>query len=453
MRVAVVGAGPAGITAATLLRSTGHEVTVFEDHEHAGGRTRTVHFGDGHWLDTGAGWLTDFYPVTMGLLKRLPDLALRPLTIRGGGDLLIDGQLHPSPNSMWRIATSRLIGPVQKVRFFLWMAMLIVRQRANLAIDRRYDDVPAMDALASMGRAPLERVVRPSFEGPFFARLEQMNGTLVRSWLRSLSIGHFAHPDQGMDRPWRDLAGRLDVRYSTRVESVEKTGAAGVTVKVGGENHAFDAVVLAVPAPVAASLLGDAAPETLGEVPYVPHVRAYLARRSQRRVPRTGVHIFPNEVVATVEHGSGGDPAWGQVPPGWEWVLLCAPSSSSERLLGLEDEALLDELFDAAEAATGESIPWRDYEIVHLVRWQHAVPVVDVGYYGRLARIHASAPIALAGDWSDQPCVEGAVRSGFRAAALLDPSIEVPPGAAKATFVPEGTRRAATARAADRATG
>lgn len=434
MRVAVVGAGPAGLTAATLLASAGHEVTVFEAHEHAGGRTRTVHFGEGHWLDTGAGWVTDFYPVTMGLVQRVPELVLKPLTIRGGGDLLIDGRLHPSPNSIWRIATSRLIGPVQKVRFFLWMAILLIRQRANLAIDRRYDDVPAMDALAAMGTAPLERVVRPSFEGPFFARLEQMNGTLVRSWLRSLSIGHFFHPDQGMDRPWRDLAGRLDVRYSTPVESVMKTGAAGVTLKVGGENHAFDAVVLAVPAPVAASLLGDAAPATLHEVPYVPHVRAYLARRSDRKVPRTGLHIFPNEVVATVEHGSGGDPAWGEVPTGWEWVLLCAPSASSARLLELGDEELLDELFDAAHEATGERIAWRDYEIVHLVRWQHAVPVVDVGYYGRLAGLRPSAPIAFAGDWSDQPCVEGAVRSGYRAAALLDPSIEVPAGAATATF-------------------
>lgn len=433
MRIAVVGAGPSGVTTAVLLQSAGHQVTVFEAGEHAGGRTRTVHFGDDHWLDTGAGWLTDFYPVTMGLLEeRDPARRLSPLKLRGGGDLLLDGQLHPSPNSIWRILTSRLIGPVQKVRFFLWMALLVLRQGPDLKIDRRYDAVPAMDALAPMGEAPLERVVRPSFEGPFFARLEQMSGTLVRSWLRSLAIGHFFQPDQGMDRPWRDLAEGLDIEYSTEVTSVVRDGAAGTTVNAGGENRAFDAVVLAVPSPVAARILGAAAPAALSQVPYVPHVRAYLARRSDRKVPRTAVHIFPNDTVATVEHGSGGDPAWGKVPPGWEWVLVCAPSASSERLLELGDDELMDELFDAVEAATGERIAWRDYETRWLVRWSHAVPVVDVGYYARLDGVPQQPPIVFAGDWCDQPCVEGAVRSGYRAAALLDPTIRVPAKAARA---------------------
>lgn len=430
MRIAVVGAGPAGVTSAVLLRSAGHEVIVFEAGESAGGRTRTVHFGPGHWLDTGAGWLTDFYPITMSLLReRDPRRRLTPLKLRGGGDLLIDGELHPSPNSIWRILTSRLIGLVQKVRFFLWMALLVLRQRANLRIDRRYDGVAAMDALRSMGTAPLERIVRPSFEGPFFARLEQMNGTLVRSWLRSLAIGHFFQPDQGMDRPWRDLAETLDIKYSTEVTSVVKDGTAGARLNAGGENQAFDAVVLAVPAPVAARLLGETAPPALGQVPYVPHVRAYVARPSTTKRARDAVHIFPNETVATVEHGSGGDPAWGHVPEGWEWALVCAPSASSGRLLGMGDDELMDELFDAVEAATGERIAWRDYELQHLVRWSHAVPVVDVGYYERLDGVPQAPPIVFAGDWCDQPCVEGAVRSGYRAAALLDTAIAVPPAA------------------------
>ncbi|CAN5556545.1 NAD(P)/FAD-dependent oxidoreductase [soil metagenome] len=430
MKVAIVGAGPAGMTAASALASAGHDVTVFERTEAAGGRTRTVHFGEGHWLDTGAGWLTDFYPTTMGLLRHHGlDDALNPLVLRGGGDLLLDGVRHPSPNSIWRILASRLVNPVNKVRFFLWMALLIVRQRSNLRIDRRYDSVPAMDALRSMGSDALERIVRPSFEGPFFARLEQMNGTLVRSWLRSLSIGGFFQPDQGMDRPWRRLADTLDVRYSTEVARVGTDGAARTWIESGGETLEFDAVVLAVPAPVAARLLGESAPDALGSVPYVPHVRAYVARPTAGTVERTAVHIFPNDTVATVERGMGGQPAWGRVPVGWEWTLICAPSASSQHLIELDHDALLDRLFDTAAELTGERIEWREHEVVHLVRWSHAVPVVDVDYYHRLDSIPRSAPIALAGDWCDQPCVEGAVRSGYRAAALIDPGVTVPPDA------------------------
>lgn len=422
--IAVVGAGPAGLTAARLLAGAGHDVEVFESHEHAGGRTRTVHFGPGHWLDTGAGWLTDFYPTSMSILRENGlDAHLTPLQLRGGGDLIIGGEVHPSPNSIGRILRSRLISGPEKVRFFAWMAALVVRQRSDLHIDRRFDAIPAITGIARMGRGPLERIVRPSFEGPFFARLEQMSATLVRSWLRSLSIGSFFQVDQGMDRPWRDLAAGLTVHYGAAVDVVGGAGAARAWIELGGERRSFDHVVLAVPAPVAARLLGEAAPPALARVPSVPHVRVYVARRSDAPRERSALHVFPNDIVATIEQGAGGDPAWGRVPTGWHWALLCAPSASSDRLIGLADDVLLDTMFDEAAAITGERIDWRDHEIVHIVRWATAVPVVDPGYYARLDAMPTFGPIVLAGDWTDQPCVEGAVRSGVRAARFIDARI------------------------------
>ena len=56
---------------------------------------------------------------------------------------------------------------------------------------------------------------------------------------------------------------------------------------------------------------------------------------------------------------------------------------------------------------------------MQLVRWEHAVPDVGVDYYARLAGMHQAPPIVFAGDWLQQPCVEGAVRSGLEAARLL----------------------------------
>lgn len=419
MRIAVIGAGPAGITAAIDLQSAGHDVVVHERHDHAGGRTRTIHYGPGHWLDTGAGWLTDFYPAVNGLLRRTDvSVELTPLKIRGGGELMIDGVLAPAPNSIGRILASRLLSAGQKVRFLAWMAWLFLTQSGNLTIDRRYDDEPAVQALRGAGEAARDRVVRSNFEGPFFARLEQMNGTLVRSWLRSLSVGAFFQVDQGMDRPWRLLSERLDVRYGSVVEEVVPTGD-GVRVVVGGVTDVFDKVVIATPAPVAAALLGEHAPDGLDEISYAPHARVYVARRSQRHVPRRGIHIFPNRTVATVEQGSGGQPAWGNVPHGWEWALLCAPSASSAELLELDDDELSDLLFDTAAQETGIRMDWREYEIHEVVRWAHAVPLVGPGHYRKADAIRPPAAVVFAGDWTDQPCVEGAVRSGVRAAEAV----------------------------------
>jgi phytoene dehydrogenase-like protein len=57
MRIAIVGAGPAGLTAAHRLRAAGHEPTALEAWLVVGGRTHTEHLGADHRSSDGAGWL------------------------------------------------------------------------------------------------------------------------------------------------------------------------------------------------------------------------------------------------------------------------------------------------------------------------------------------------------------------------------------------------------------
>ena len=125
MRIAVIGAGPAGLTAGYRLAAAGHEVTVLEALDVAGGRTHAEHYGPGHWSDTGAGWLGSFYPRTLALFDELDEReGLRVLSLRGGGDLRIDGQLVPNPNSVPRILRTRLLSVPEKLRFFAFMSLL-----------------------------------------------------------------------------------------------------------------------------------------------------------------------------------------------------------------------------------------------------------------------------------------------------------------------------------------
>jgi oxygen-dependent protoporphyrinogen oxidase len=414
-----VGAGPAGLTAGHRLRAAGHEPTILEARPWAGGRTHTEHFGVGHWSDDGAGWLGTFYPDTLALFDELGVRdRLRELRLRGGGELLTHGRLHPNPNSIRRILTSRLLSPVDKLRFFAWMARLFLTQPGQLRMDRRQDTRTAAQTLASAGATATSWVVRPSFEGPFFARLDELSGALVRSWMRALSVGTFFQVDGGMDSPWRDLADRLGVRTDVTVEHIVPE-AGGVTVRTDGGTERYDAVVVAVPAPIAARIVApEALPAAVAAIEYAPHVRVYLARRGPG-LPRSGIHAFPNDTVATVELGSGGDDSWGHVPTGWEWALLCAPAASSGRLLVLSDEALTTELWEAGSRIDDRLFPLESAEIVHVVRWTHAVPKVGVGYLAAVDTIVQRPPIVFAGDWLVQPCVEGAVRSGIAAAACF----------------------------------
>jgi oxygen-dependent protoporphyrinogen oxidase len=418
-RIAVIGAGPAGLTAAHRLRAAGHDVTVFEERDVAGGRTHSEHYGPGHWSDTGAGWLASFYPRTLALLDEIGERGrLTTLKLRGGGDLRLDGRLVPNPNSVTRILTTPLLSPLGKIRFFGFMALLFTTQRGQLRLDRRYDDRTADEALGFAGHAATERIVRPSFEGPFFSRLEELSGALVRSWLRDLSIGTFYQVDGGMDAPWRALGERLSVRTGTGVERVATTQAgAEVTLTGSALAEMFDGAVVAVPATVAARIV-DAhdLPPAVREVRYAPHVRLYAARTSDGP-PRIGIHVFPNDDVATVELGTGGDGGWGRIPDDTEWALVCAPSASSEPFMAMDDDVVKERLWSVARGIEPRLFPLDEAEIVHLIRWPNAVPIVDRGYLRRIATLPQRPPLVFAGDWLVQPCVEGAVRSGEQAAA------------------------------------
>jgi monoamine oxidase len=56
-RVAVVGAGAAGLMAALELKGAGHDVIVLEARDRVGGRIHTVHFANGSWANAGAEWV------------------------------------------------------------------------------------------------------------------------------------------------------------------------------------------------------------------------------------------------------------------------------------------------------------------------------------------------------------------------------------------------------------
>jgi protoporphyrinogen/coproporphyrinogen III oxidase len=420
-RIAVIGAGPAGLTTGHRLRAAGHEVTVFEERDVPGGRTHSEHYGPDHWSDTGAGWLAGFYPRTLALFDELGERGrLRELKLRGGGDLLLDGRLVPNPNSITRIVATPLLSPLAKVRFFGFMALLFATQRGRLRLDRRYDDRTAEQALRLAGRDAIERIVRPSFEGPFFSRLEELSGALIRSWLRDLSIGTFYQVDGGMDAPWRALGESLQVRSGASVELVETTSnGVRVTLVDGDAAERFDGAVVAVPAPVAARIVAsDDLPPAVREIRYAPHVRLYAARRAEGP-PRVGVHVFPNDAVATVELGTGHDGGWGSIPDDMEWALVCAPSASSGPFMTMDDDAVKERLWSVASAIEPRLFPLAGAEIVHLIRWPNAVPIVERGYLARTGTMPQRPPLVFAGDWLVQPCVEGAVRSGEQAAAAF----------------------------------
>lgn len=87
-RVVVVGAGLAGLTAATDLALAGCEVTVLEARERVGGRTHGVEVAPGAWVDGGAAYLGERHT---DLEKTIRELGLRtvPTTMDGASRFVL----------------------------------------------------------------------------------------------------------------------------------------------------------------------------------------------------------------------------------------------------------------------------------------------------------------------------------------------------------------------------
>ncbi len=90
MSVVVVGAGLAGLAAATDLAAQGCEVTVFEARDRVGGRTHGIEVAPGSWIDAGAAYLGDRHTALADLMAEL-DLKTTPTTMTGNSRFALGG--------------------------------------------------------------------------------------------------------------------------------------------------------------------------------------------------------------------------------------------------------------------------------------------------------------------------------------------------------------------------
>nr|BFD88183.1 flavin monoamine oxidase family protein [Streptomyces sp. Xyl84] len=101
MSTLIVGAGLAGLTAATELAAHGRQVTVLEARDRVGGRTHGIEVAPGQWADAGAAYLGERHTELKALITGL-GLATVPTTTDGqsrfsvgGGPQGRDGRFPP----------------------------------------------------------------------------------------------------------------------------------------------------------------------------------------------------------------------------------------------------------------------------------------------------------------------------------------------------------------------
>lgn len=275
-RVAVVGGGAAGLTAAYLLRER-HAVTLFEAAPALGGHATTAVVPDGPDagtpLDVGFMVLNDRnYPAMHALLAGLPGVRVAPSEMSFGYHSEASG-LSYALN--WTPGAGTPPPPRKPGDPFLSLMGEIVRFMRRATRDLAAGTVGDGTLGAYFAdRGCSERLVA-GYLLPMGAAIWSASPDDLLACPAAFVLGFYAnHGMLALDDPprWQHVAGgsrtyvaairealQGGVRVATPVRAVRRE-AGGVEVTTDDEQLAFDAVVLAVHADQALALLADATP-------------------------------------------------------------------------------------------------------------------------------------------------------------------------------------------------
>lgn len=430
-RVAVVGGGITGLTAAWTLARTGVEVVVLEARDRLGGVIKTESL-DGVPIEAGpdaflAGDTIASLCASVGLEDLIsPDVFGAYIWSRGRMRRLPPGVVLGLPAQPFRALRAGLLSPIGAARagaeVFVPGPLKGADVSVGTLIRRRF------------GPEVLERLVDPLMAGRRAGHTHDMSlrsadatvDALARSH-RSLLLGlrrerragqlpggppPFLTPRGGMQRLVdvlaRGLRGRLGpgcIRTGAPVNRV-RTRNGGMSLDLEG-NGSMDAegVVVCVPAPHAAGLLrglSDDASRELGGIPFASTaVVTFVYPPASCSLPPDGSgFLVPSSEDRALAACTWYSVKWPDSAPAGGGIVLRAfvGRAGTDPALRLDDDGLAAVLErELGEAMRATASP----DLMRVTRWEGSLPEYRVGHSERVARIEralAGHPrLALAG--------------------------------------------------------
>lgn len=438
-RVAVIGAGPAGCAASFELSQRGYAVQIFESEAAIGGRSFSYR-ANGEHLDTGAGFVTNFYPRLWSLAKRLNFEHLLMRLNR------VTGLHHGQQLAQLDIgsALSFLRFPFVPLRSKMAMASFV----AGLTLRRKQYDISSLDSMArdddrSIGEHCIPRLgadcydflVRPGIEPFWYFRCDDVSASLALGLSAHAAGARFYYVAGGIDRICQQLTRAATLRTGHRVLELEQRQD-GVELRGlhGGSafEERFDKVVIATTATVAHRLSSALPPSSLS-----PQQRDFLASQQYAsnihicyRIERINREleasaIFPcgpgKHQLAALSFHRNKDPSAHE--KSHELVSVYFSDEESRRLMGASDDAIHARGLELGRQVFN-SLP-EQAERFHLVKRSEAIPVHAVGRYRQAQSFQQeqqqqARQVTFCGDYLATATIDGAIAAGQAAAHALD---------------------------------
>ncbi|MFT4298619.1 MAG: protoporphyrinogen oxidase [Aeromicrobium sp.] len=419
MRVAVVGAGIAGLSAAWELRRAGHEVIVLDGAERVGGKLLTGEVG-GVRVDLGAESILARRPEAVGLIEAvgLADRLVHPATTAAA--VWTKGALRPLPPTVLGIpADTRALaasGIVERVETRsvpvpqedVSVADFVAERAGREVVDRLVEPLlggvyaghadalslrAAAPQIAALGEDPVSAAVAarsvPAEDSPVFAGIAGGVGTLPEALAAALTAPEVRGAG---DEPRRDVPPAV-IRTGCTVRLVEPhdegwrllAGAVGSVEAIEA-----DAVVLATPAPASARLLAEAAPEAafaLAAVSYTSVALTTLVFEEALELPGSGFLVPPVD-SRFVKAATFSSSKWSWVGESGHTVLRASVGRAGDQAaLQVGDAEIVARVLADLTEAVG---PLPQPAEAHVQRWGGALPQYEVGHLDRVATVRRS---------------------------------------------------------------
>ncbi|MDE0899452.1 MAG: NAD(P)/FAD-dependent oxidoreductase [Longimicrobiales bacterium] len=402
--VVVVGAGLSGLSCALFLEQAGLDVHVVEASDAVGGRIRTDEV-DGFTLDRGFQVLLTAYEEVQAQID-MPQLDLRAFK---AGSLIWNGRSLEKMGDPYRDPASAMASLRAKVGS-LADKMRVAKLRRRLTNAPAGDcfsepDRSTQDELESLGFSAefIDTFFRPFLGGVFLERPLETSASLFRYYFRCFAIGEATVPAQGMQRLPEQMASTLDERISLGT-TVQAASATQVSTE-GGQTVSAQHVVVALDGASASTLLGTPVPA------FKATVTSYFAAEEA-----------PTAEPVLVLDGEGTGPAnhiavMSNVAPKY------APAGAHLVAVSGVDGAA-DDPMSFHTAASDQLARWfgpkvSSWQHLKTYRVPHALPRHPAGSLQQQDSARRRDGIIVAGDYTEFGSIQGALRSGRRAAEAI----------------------------------
>ncbi len=279
-KIAIVGAGMAGLSAAVDLAGLGYDVTVYEGSDSVGGRIRTTTFGDnGPSVDVGAACVDPSQKLALALFSQFNvttrNIPLKDYTryfVNGAqfdgtaAGLLGGNQLNLTAIERQSDGLGALLGNYDTPRLTVDQETSESLRAWATSLQGSYENHLSSNPNASADVANVARLFRGARASELTAAMLVGYPIEPLSTVRTTAVGGMSALPKAMVT-WLDQQDNARVQTSAPAISLERDESGGPVLTVGGQNagrFGFDYVLLAIPVPQMVTLANAAGGDPFG---------------------------------------------------------------------------------------------------------------------------------------------------------------------------------------------